>query len=116
MRVTLELPDELVDALAAALAQRMARRGAEAAEIVTTRDCGRYGLSRARFRELCASGELPASRVGNRYTARAGDVEEWIGRHRVEPRPEPATASAFDVDDPVERALSRGRLRVVRDR
>jgi hypothetical protein len=77
MKVTLDLPDELVEALADALAQRMARRESEAAEMVTTRDCGRYGLSRGRFRALCASGELPASRV--RFTdARAA--------HRTSPR------------------------------
>jgi hypothetical protein len=116
VKVTVELPDELVQALAKALAQHLARSELQAAEVVTSRDCGRYGLSRARFRALCTTGQIPASRVGNRYTATAADVEHWMESQRVEARPLPARSPVRDVDDPVERALARGRLSVVRGR
>lgn len=114
MKLTVELPDELVTALAAALAPHLARSGPGAAEVVTSRSCARYGLGRSKFRQLCASGEIRASKVGNRFTATACDVEAWLARQRVEPRPEPVPDPVCDEADPVLAALSRGRLRVVR--
>jgi excisionase family DNA binding protein len=64
-------------------------------------------ISRTLFRRLCASGELPALKIGRSYKVRRRDLEAWIQNHRPAPR------AASQDDDPVEKALAEGRLRVV---
>ena len=67
------------------------------------------GIGVRTFRKAVRDGELEVHRVGRRDLARRADVDRWIRRQPTRERAAPSTAA-----DPIERAISAGRLRVVR--
>ena len=52
----------------------------------------RLGINKDTFARLCRTGELPAVRIGDApnspYRVTEEDLEEFIERHRVQPRAE----------------------------
>jgi hypothetical protein len=82
-------------------------------------------LGRRAFLELAREGAFPASRVGNKLVARRSDVDAYIVRQRIQPKPsrrDSESASSYSSgdravalnDDPVARALAAGRLKIVK--
>jgi hypothetical protein len=84
------------------------------------------GLGRRLFLRLAREGAFPVSKRGKTYVARRIDVDACLERQRIhrdefprKPLSAPPNASSTggstdENDDPVERALAAGRLRVVK--
>lgn len=83
-------------------------------------------LGRNAFLKLAREGAFPIVKLGNKYVARRGDIDAYLDRQRVERRPpqpsvggshrnpDAAPVAVEADDDPIERALAAGRLRIVK--
>ncbi len=110
--VIVATPEQLAELIDAAVERAMAKSRPAAEQWVDKRGAAAYGLAPRLFLALCASGEVPASKVGKKYVARASDLAAYLERQRLQV--EPAEAAQADADlDPVDQALRLGRLRVL---
>ena len=108
--------EELIRQLADLVAERVAEKlrnpqpvdGGEQKPLFV--DARASGLPAKTFRRAIRTGELPGSRVGREYFAKASDVEAYVVRHAAKNTKARDKPNAFETD-PFDRALVEGRLR-----
>jgi len=114
MKITIDLPDDLVAALADALAARLGAHSAspDGERLIGPDDAG---ISRRTWRRIVRSGELPGVKIGRELRARRADVSAWLAS-RVVAAGRSAASDRSDVGDDgdeMDELLAAGRLRVL---
>jgi hypothetical protein len=122
VRVIVVERDELVRLLADAVRSAIASHASRDEWV----DARTSGLGRRLFLRLAHQGAFPVSKRGKTYVARRSDVDVYLERQRVQPEATPCepavvpstpsqpSAPSVTNDDPIERALASGRLRVLK--
>jgi len=88
-------------------AVRDALKEAQAGDLVTA---AASGLPERTFRRLVRTGQLEGRKVGREYLVRRESLDRYLAERAAPPLPSAPTTP----DDPIERALAAGRLRVIR--
>jgi excisionase family DNA binding protein len=72
------------------------------------------GISIRTLRAAIRDGELKAAKVGREYVVAQADLDRWLQRHQVAPKPqEQPDSPAAAAQRALKRARQRGTLRVV---
>lgn len=114
MRLTLELPDELVERIADAVAARLQGRAASGDDpLIGPAD---VGVSARTWRRAIREGQLQAIKIGRELKARRSVVDAWLGKLAAPVRLLPSNDSTGEdqTDSEIERLLTAGKLRRVK--
>jgi DUF917 family protein len=113
VRVTIDLPDEIVQAIAVAVVERMARQSSPDGSVLL--GWRQAGVSCRTWRKAVATGQLKALRIGRELKAQRQDVAAWLATLAQPVRLTPVAKSVGgDVDAEIDHPLANGRLRRVK--